>query len=470
MHTIAIIGAGFSGTMTAVHLLRNHAVGPVQIALIERSGRFTAGVAYGTPFGNHLLNVPAGRMTAFEDDQDHFLRWVQSRDGSISGGSFVPRMLYGEYLAWVLSDAEGQAPAHRQVKCIADEAIGIRSQPNGRFSVQLKNSASMEVDCVLLAIGNYPPADPPVEGMSFYQSALYARDPWAADALKIDRDRAVLLMGTGLTMLDIAIALRDMDHRGEIHALSRRGLLPQPHRVSKKPPPNHDRPKGLDSWERTAAGLCRALRAEVKSAARNKVNWREVITSVRADTPALWQSLSHAERGRFLRHLRPFWETHRHRAAPAIFDAVQAMIQAKRLKILAARIIGYEENEHFVGVRIRKRGQSAIEHLRVARIINCTGPDTDLARVRDPLIQSLRASGLIRPDALGLGLDTDQHGALIDDAGRASQRLFLVGPLRKGQLWENTAVPELRIEAAAMSLRLTQAVALARASATAAAR
>lgn len=451
MHTVAIIGAGFTGTMVAVNLLRM-AEGPTRILLVERSGRFSAGVAYGTRSDAHLLNVPAGRMSAFPDDGDHFLRWARARDETITGGTFVPRRFYGKYLADVLDDTEASASATTSIVRLASEAREIERMSTG-VRLVLADGRTVLADHVVLSIGNYEPANPPAADAGFYVSDRYARDPWAPGALDVDHDAAVLLLGTGLTMLDVAIALGTRGHRGPIHALSRRGLLPQPHRESASAPLHHDRPATLDIWPRTALGLLRELRREVREAAAHHVDWREVITSIRHDTPALWQSLPREERLRFLRHLRSYWETHRHRSAPITTARINALRTCGQLTIHAARVLGYESADS-VRVAIRRRRAAETEELTVARVINCTGPDTNLARVRDPLVQNLRSAGLIRPDELGLGLDTDERGALIGADGTPSADLFCVGPLRKGRLWENTAVPELRVEAAQMARRL----------------
>jgi len=482
MRTIAIIGAGFSGSMVAAHLLRLHpasetastaasgsASAPNQadsigrILLIERNGKQShsgggggggwgsGGVAYGTNSGSHALNVPAGRMSAFDDEPDHFLKYLRLRDPSITGGNFVPRKTYGEYLARTLDDARraSRIPLIR----VAGEAEDLRESASG-VTIHLHDGRELMVDRALLAIGNYPPADPPVADPSFYSSIRYARDPWAPDALEMDHREPVLLLGTGLTMLDIALALRDSDHQGVIYAISRRGLLPQGHRVSAKAPPHLDRPATIDRWPNTALGMLKELRREVREAAAKGIDWREVVTSIRHDTPALWQRLDLEERRKFLRHVRPFWETHRHRASPNTTLGIETMIEAGKLKVITGRLVGYEESADRVIVRLRVRAQSKVETITVGKVINCTGPDTDLARVRDPLMASMRKAGLIRPDALGLGLDTDPDGRLIGANGKVGGRLYLVGPLRKGQLWENTAVPELRGEAARMARRL----------------
>lgn len=458
MRTIAIIGGGFCGSVLATHLLRSarrhdSASALKRIMFIERSDRHVGGVAYGTTSGSHALNVPAGRMSAFEDDADHFLRYARLRDPSITGGSFVPRRMYGEYLARTLDDArrDSAIPLIR----VSGEAIDVEVT-SGNLVVRLGDGRALRADQAVLAIGNFPPADPPVAEPSFYSSIRYARNPWAPDGLEMDHREAVLLLGTGLTMLDIALALRDADHQGVIHAVSRRGLLPQPHRVSAKTPAHADRPAGIDGWPASIRGMLRELRREVRAAASRQIDWREVVTSIRHDTPALWQRLNQEQRWRFLRHLRPYWETHRHRSAPSTALGVDTMIESGRLHVMAARLIGYHEDDDGVSVRVRPRASFQETTLRVGKVINCTGPDTDLSRVRDPLTAALRQSQLIRPDPLGLGLDADEHGAVIDARGRASQRLWLLGPLRKGRLWENTAVPELRIEAQRLASRLVQ--------------
>jgi uncharacterized NAD(P)/FAD-binding protein YdhS len=449
VRTLAVVGAGFCGTMVATHVLRASRPPFDRLVLVERNGREIGGVAYGTPSTSHTLNVPAGRMSAFEDDPDDFLRFVRAGDPALTGGAFVPRRLYGEYLAQTLATARARAsvPLIR----VAGEVTGLAEQEAGAI-LELRDGRRLEAAQVVLAVGNYPPSDPPIADDGLYRSIRYARDPWAPDALEGARDEPVLLVGTGLTMCDVALALRDADQDAPIVAISRRGLLPQPHRVSPRPPPHLDPPAGMDAWPSTALGLLRGLRGEVERAARDGVDWREVVTSIRHDTPALWGRLDEDERRRFLRHLRPYWETHRHRSSPETAFAVEAMVESGALRLVAGHVLGATETDGGVAVRYATRtGEGTLE---VGKVINCTGPNTDLVEVRDPLVASLRETGLIRPDALGLGLDTDDDGRLLDAAGRPSARVSLAGPLRKGRLWEHTAVPELRVEALRLARRL----------------
>jgi uncharacterized NAD(P)/FAD-binding protein YdhS len=455
--TVAIIGAGFSGTTIAVHLLRSAPETVGRLYLVERADRNVGGVAYQTPAASHTLNVPAGRMSAFEDDPDDFLRFVRLREPSLTGGSFVPRRLYGEYLTETLERARRESGL--SLLRVAGEVVAIEEKPED-LVLRLGDGRVLKADHAVVAIGNYPPSDPPAADLALAESIRYARDPWSRDALETDRDEDVLLVGTGLTMCDIALALRDADHQGRIHAISRRGLLPQPHRVSAKPPPHLDRPQTIDEWPGTALGMLRGLRREVRDKGRGAVDWREVVTSIRHDTPALWQRLDTDERRRFLDHLRPYWETHRHRSSPETALGVAELIEAGRLHVIAGRLERLSDDGDAVLVTFSRRGTTTLESLRVGKVLNCSGPDTDLARVRDPLVAALRRDGLIRPDELGLGLDSDEDGRVIAADGRTSSRLSLVGPLRKGRLWENTAVPELRVEAKRMSERLASEAAM----------
>ena len=456
--TIAIIGAGFSGTALAVHLLRASPPGLDTLYLVERAEGGVGGVAYRTQSASHTLNVPAGRMSAFEDDPDDFLCFVRRREPALTGGSFVPRRLYGEYLAETLDDARRSSslPLVR----VAGEVVSVEDTGDG-LVLALADGRRLPVESAVLAIGNYPPSDPPVGDGSVFTSIRYARDPWAADALERDPREDVLLVGTGLTMCDVALALRDGDQEGQVHAISRRGLLPQPHRLSAKPPPHLDRPRTVDEWPSTAVGLLRGLRLEVRDRTVDEVDWREVVTSIRADTPALWQRLDADERRRFLRHARPYWETHRHRSSPEAAHGIEELVETGRLEVVAGSLEALAEADEGVVATVRRRGSGAIETLRVGKVINCTGPDTDLTRVRDPLVVSLRDAGLIRPDELGLGLDTDRDGRVVAADGGIDERLTLVGPLRKGGLWEHTAVPELRLEAKRVADRLAREATLA---------
>jgi len=456
MRTIAVVGAGFTGILTAAWLLRLPTPGPIRVVLTERLARPAGGVAYGTTCRLHVLNVPAGRMSAYADDPDHFLRWAQLVHPSFRGGSFLPRALYGNYLRYLLEDAVAHASARHHFERITGE-VGRVDPPNssGPATLHLADGRSIHADSIVLAVGNCPPGDPPIEDRAFYSGPSYRRDPWdpsIADGL--EPDHPVLLIGTGLTMYDIAILLEQAGLRGPIHAISRRGFVPQPHRASTHAPHAYPRPADIDRWPATALGTFKALRALVRRAAAEGVDWREVVTAIRADTPALWERWDTRSREQFLRHLRAFWETHRHRAAPEAAAAIQKLRDSGQLRIHAGRLISMANLGGRAQVRYSPRGGGPARLLEVQRVINCTGPESDPRRVDSPLIRSLFDAGHLTADPLALGIQTTPDGRAIDRTGAPVAWLSVIGLFRKGSLWENTAVPELRVEAERLARRL----------------
>lgn len=456
--TIVIIGSGCSGTLLATHLLNEPSITQsLRVVLIERTTRHARGLAYGTHNPVHLLNVPAAKMSAFPDAPEHFLRWMQHRDGSVEAGTFVPRLNYGEYLQAVLDEARRNAPAQVSFELRHDEAVAVEFEADGkRASVSLRDGEDIKADRVVLALGNFTPPDPFVPNDKFYESERYIRDPWNNNALDaINADDSVFLIGTGLTMLDVVLSLRSRKHRGAIHALSRHGLLPQTHKaVTPRAPFAVPEESPL-----TMRRLLALVRRELREAEEAGDDWRTVIDSLRPATQKLWQALSLDERKRFLRHVRHLWEVHRHRVAPAVAAVIDETKGTGQLSIHAGRIEAYEEDERGdIVVRFQSRGGRGAESLRVTHVINCTGPHTDFAKVRDPLIESLREGGWLSPDSLKLGVEVSETGALIKACGTASKILYTLGPLRKARLWETTAVPEIRIQAATLAHELRRSL------------
>lgn len=459
MKTVVIIGAGFCGAVTAAQLLRQ-ASEPLRVVLLNRSGLMARGLAYGTRTDEHVLNVPAGRMSAFPDDDDSFLRYAQREDAELSANSFVSRRLFGDYLEAITREAARAAPAGSEYRPMVGDVERIETVDGGA-RVHLTSRRVLEADRVVLALGNFAPADPRVaaEYEGFYSHPRYVRDPWRADALYVVKpDEPVFLIGTGLTMLDTLLSLRARGHHAPIYALSRRGLLPQPHReLEIHPVYTSGLPKRLPSTP-NAADYLRAVRQELELASGTDADWRDIIGSLRAATPTLWQALSIKERRRFIRHLRTFWDTHRHRCAPALGRLLDAERADGSLHVLAGRVAGYEDHADGVEVLWKPRGAERLERLSVGCVINCTGPESDTRTTRESLIAQLRDEGLLTPDDLGLGLLVDAEYRLVDQNGRSSPVLHYVGPFLRAQHWEATAVPELRRHVAALSAALRRSL------------
>jgi len=453
--TIAIIGGGFSGCMVAVHLLRSATV-PITIKLIERGPTVGPGVAYGTREERHLLNVPAGNMSAFPEDAGHFLRWLKSHgDPSFTADSFAPRRRYGAYLQAILREAEADARTLAQLEKIQDEAIAILPDQEGD-RIQLRSGRTLHASRIVLAVGNFPPSDPVVAESAFYRSPRYSSDPWSPTALShIDPLDSVLLIGSGLTTIDLVLALQARGHQGMIHLISRHGLLPQCHRPSVPPYPPFLTITDVSSTLRI---LLRRVRREIDQAARQGYDWRAVIDALRPQTQMLWRALTAVEKRRFLRHLRPYWDNHRHRIAPEVAATLDRLQQSGQLRVHAGCIRSYSERDDGVDVSYRPRHQPELHTVRVNRVINCTGPEGNYRKLQHPLIMNLLESGRIRPDPLTLGLEVEANGALIIATGVASRRLYTLGPPRKGGLWETIAVPELREQAQALARQLLQSL------------
>jgi uncharacterized NAD(P)/FAD-binding protein YdhS len=445
---VAIVGGGCSGTIVAAQLLRR-ARAPLRVLLFERMTDVGRGVAYGTTERGHLLNVLAGKMGAFPDDLAHFQRWVASRAGtpgyprSVEAGDFLPRWMFGDYLRAVLSESRAGAAPGVALEEIKGEIIDLETESGGR-RLRSGDGRAFAVDRVVLALGNLPGEYPIRRSLPIYHSQRYVHVPWRAGALAgILPDEEVLIVGAGLTAVDIALELQSGGHRGFIHALSRRGLRPLVHRPAAAYAPFLAGEAPLS----TVLGLFRRVRAEVRRARAAGIDWRPVLDSFRAQTPVLWAALSWEERARFMRHVRPFWEVHRHRLAPAVAERIEALRASGQLRFYAGRLEKLVELPDGAEARFRVRGQSRIETVKVAKIINCTGPRTDYSKYQHPLLINLLARGLIDHDPLALGLNANAAGEVLAYRDGPVGWLFTLGAPLKGVLWECTAVPEIRAQA-----------------------
>jgi uncharacterized NAD(P)/FAD-binding protein YdhS len=455
---VAIIGGGFSGCMTVAHLLRR-ATRPIRIWLIEQRDRIGSGAAYSTPFLGHLLNVPAARMSALPDEPSHFLQWLRDRGHDTRNDAFVPRSLYGEYIRSVLSTAQGSAAHGATLRQVTDEALDIEDAPGGGMIVHLARSGQIAVDHVVLATGNEPPGDIPGMDQQSKSSDRCINDPWDAAAIeRIGVNDPVLLIGTGLTMIDVVLKLQSRGHVGAIHAVSRHGLLPTVHLEKPLDRPAYRLSARFDVPPTGARRLLRLVRDEVHEAQQRGGDWRDAVDALRPITTKLWQALSVSEQQHFLAHLRPFWDVHRHRAAAEVYALLNRRRSDSGLQITAGRILEIRCDAQGIEARIAPQGSVQSQLVQSAYVVNCIGPQRDVRRSRSPLLRKLLANGQITPDALALGLACDNKGSVFDSAGRAARSIHAIGPLRIGELWESVAVPELRVQAAELAIRLAEVV------------
>lgn len=445
MACVIIVGGGASGALAAAQLLLQ---GAEQVTLLEPAAELGRGMAYSTTCPLHLLNVRAGDMSAFPDDREHFLRWLeQTWPGEYSTCSFAPRSSYGEYFRFVLDEAvrAGRGTFHHV------RASGIAARLHGeRVVVETDSYGLLHGDAVILATGNAAPAGWPGLCPEVADSGRFFDLAWTEGAFAPpDRQAPVLLLGSGLTAVDALLALRHHGHRGEVYMVSRRGLLPQTHTL---PVSGYFRSLSCIGLR----GLTHDMRTAARQSAALPAGWREAVDSIRPETNGRWQEFSFAEQRRFLRHLRPFWDTHRHRMAPQIGRVVESSIRDGSLQVLAARTRGMRLAGDGLEISLAMRASAESKILHVGRVINCTGPQTDLARTANPMLRNLVEQGWLQPDPHRLGALVDADGALVP-AGGTRVPLYALGPLRLGTLLESVAMPEIRVQSQQLARLLTGA-------------
>jgi uncharacterized NAD(P)/FAD-binding protein YdhS len=453
---VAVVGGGCAGTLVAVQLLRQ-ATGSLRVILIERSPPFGRGIAYGTECPHHLLNVPAARMSALPEDPGHFLRWAQRLAGflgypaAISADDFLPRAMFGRYLGELLDETRAKSASGASLETIAGEVVNLEEHDSGA-QLTLADGRTLDADGVVLALGNLPGEYPIRRPLAFYRSSRYVHAPLLATATnEIRPTDDVLIVGAGLTAVDIAVQFSRLGHQGVVHALSRRGLRPLAHQPPGEARPPHPFPGGLPPTVREAFRLIRRGAAAFSAAGGD---WRALIDLVRPDAQRLWQGFGPIEQARFMRHVRPYWEVHRHRIAPATAAIITEMEASGRLRFYAGRLVSLEESGDAAQVVIRERGGSKLIPLRVRKVLNCTGPRTDYSKYQHPLLVNLLAAGLIGHDPLALGIQALPTGEVLRAGGSPVGWLFSLGAPLKGILWESTAVPEIRVHAAKVARRL----------------
>jgi uncharacterized NAD(P)/FAD-binding protein YdhS len=450
---IAIVGGGFSGVSVAIHLLRQPTSTPLRIVIYEPRHELGAGVAYATRDYPYPLNVAAGQMSLDAANPSDFLDFARSQGVAAAPGDYLPRQLYGEYLRARFEKACAATPAHLRAVHYRARALQLRRSADERWELWLDDGSAQRADEIVLALGNPPPASLP-QLNPIASSAFCVDDPWSLGSCAHENIASVLLVGSGLTMIDAALRLAAIRPRvRHIHVLSRHGLLPQ--QQATEPLPALE--PALDELlvpGRSARQLSQGVRRVAQLIQDAHGDWRELFALLRPRIPALWQQLAEAERARFLRHLRAYWDVNRHRVPAGPLAAVRALERLGALQVHAGRLESLRPLDDAVEVQWRPRGAARARAWLVDRVVNCTGPDSQVTRNPDPLVQASLAAGWLRPDALGLGIDTDPDGRVISRDGVPVDSLYYIGPWLRARDWEATAVPELRVHAARLAARL----------------
>ena len=449
-YDVVIAGAGFCGSMLAVQLAKQ--APQARVALIEKGRQFGPGLAYEDADPTHLLNVPVGKMSAFPDDQEHFLRWLERNAElaeewgvrEIQAKAFVPRVLYGRYLSEQLDAATRRST---RLARIQNEVVGLLPVPEGGYIVQLSAGGFLFAKKVVLALGNFLPPHPPTPDETWINSPHYLRNPWAAATrAALGTPGNVVILGSGLTALDLLATQKQAGGASTVHIVSRHGLFAEPHNPSPNPPLASV--VGAEELPLRLRQIVQRVRTQIRLAIERDGDWRPVVDGLRPVTQAIWQSLDPWGQRAFVRHVKPWWDIARHRAAPDVY-AIKAELEAVgKLFIHRGRIAEIRESTQSLEITIRKPGRGGPVNLNAHALINASGPEVNYRKVESPLIGHLLQNGLIQPHRLGFGLSVTPEGQALNASGAATPGLFVLGSMRKGALWECTAVPELREQAA----------------------
>jgi len=436
---VLIIGGGFSGVITAINLLKKSQTAST-FGLINDKFPLSRGIAYSTNEPYHLLNVPAGKMSAFPDEPNNFVDWLATHPDFSSTEElhtlFIPRIVYGEYIQHLLNSQIQSSPS--TLHQIKDEAIALKVESNG-YKVSLKNpQQKVQSPKIVLALGNALPFNVLQKYNITNQTKRYITNPWDFERIKqIPSDKDIVIIGSGLTTVDLLLTLKQNMHEGKIHVFSRHGFFPKAH----KPFEPISIPHNIDSFS-TALKSLRYLKLQLKS----HTNWRAVIDSLRPITQTIWQNWPNKEKKRFIKHLRVYWDIHRHRIAPEIMQSLKTIITANQVTISAGSITYAERKSNLFEIHFATKHAEQLKRLQSDYIINATGPNY-ISYMNHPLIESLFNQNLTCWDNFKLGINVNFDNLLVNDHDKVSQNLYALGPLTKSKFWEVIAVPDIRDQA-----------------------
>jgi uncharacterized NAD(P)/FAD-binding protein YdhS len=435
---IALIGAGFSA-LSLLDQWRERGTTLSGVIVYADPREALTGPAYADWAGQSLLNTRAADLGLSPAQPGAFADWLglagPDRDG------FRARTDYGAYLRAQWADLLRAPPF--PIDLVGQRAHAVLRDGQG-FIVDAGDLRE-RFDAVVLATGPLPAAPLPMLGADVQAHPGYVDDPWRNDwSDGLAADASVVVLGTGLSMLDHVLHLRGRGHRAPIIAISRHGLLPRPH-------PEQRLPAEPLSVEARAAGSTRALLRALREACATRMDWQAAFDAIRPHIAELWRGLPAPEQARFLRHARSYWEVHRHRCAPELWREQQRWIAAGELRIVAARVNRVRVAGDGLALDLRRRGHDRIETLHAERLLRATGIDGPLQHGVDPLIDTLIAQDLVHAHPLGLGLEVDEGQHVLDARGEAVPGLYALGALARGLLWESTAIPELRQRAAVVA-------------------
>lgn len=443
--SIVVVGGGAAGVILAAQLMKRGGDG-FRVTVVEKHDEVGKGLAYSTRLPDHRLNVTIERMSAYADDPLHFSRWLKAEHPDVRADSqfFAERSEYGRYLSQLFADLLVSEARSGRLRRVHGECLHIQPAGSG-LDVQLSDGTSLAAHVVILATGHAP------DGFDEIPFAMRVGSP---EDLPLDPKSRVVILGSGLSMIDAWISLRHRGHVGEILAISRRGLLPLPHAAKRNPIRLDvaDIPLGteLSYFVRWFAEL-------IEQTEQAGGDWRDVIDGIRPFNQQIWRDWPATAKRRFLEHTKAWWDIHRHRIPADIYAQADKALDAGDLKLLAAKVAGGKKlDDGTIELSLRRRGATSVDAIRCSRVYDCSGFTKDISRTGTEPLRSLFRHGLVRTDPLRIGLDVSTDCAVVDAAGRPSTKLFAAGPLTRGTFFEIDAVPEIRLQAARLAEIVTK--------------
>lgn len=429
---ICVIGGGFTGAAAAIGCLQR-IDGPFHLTVIEPAASLGRGVAYGAHHPLHLLNVRARDLSVFVDRPGDFVNWAfQNLDQGENdaglleglGHAFLPRQLFGEYVRQRLFEVADRRH-NVKFKVVTGSATSC-SRSAGSFAINTDRAETIQADVVILGTAYG----------AFAESGDGALLPFGfIPPDRFAQARSMVLIGSGLTMVDVLLNARREGFAGKATIISRRGQLPREHAAKGVVPKEMALPN-----TKSLARLTASIRIACEAAEAYGTPWQAVINGLRPSISAIWQQLDVVEQSRFLRHVRPFWDTHRHRLPPEVYRQLRQEMDQGLSRLLRGRVLDIRRSRAGFAVDLRRHGATLVETLNADLAFDCRGHKPDL---RSALIRSVVDQGLARADPHNLGLAVKPDGRVLGIHGVPTPGLYALGPLCQGSLWEIMAVPEI---------------------------
>ena len=458
MKKIAIIGFGFSGTMTAVHLIRN-AQCPFELIIIDNPEFRNKGIAYNPNSSKQLLNVVASRMSAFHDLPNHFSDWLcewndlEGTERNILENSYLPRFLYGKYLESIWKETTKSAVSKHIRITFKDDNVADMEVSDRRVVMVLGNGEKVTTQYCLIATGNQLPGNPEILNRAFFKSRNYIRNPWDALAIMNNNHKEpLLILGNGLTMVDTVLGLVENGYNNKIITLSPHGFTILPHSA------NNCQYTAMNEElqdNKSLLEIVKIVHKHLRNGRKTGISPEDVIDSIRPFTHKLWKNLTEHEKRIFMSRIRHRWNAVRHRIPVNTYDRIRQMASTGQLVQHSGKLIDISESKSHLNVLFFENQTQTIFETKASVVINCTGPATDLMKAENSFLKKCLIKGIIAQDDLKLGVMVNPLTfEVTDHLQKPHKNLFAIGSLLKGVLWESTAVKELREQAEAIAMHL----------------